>query len=407
MRQGRGGRTAIDSQASTTIVMNNGFGPQVLEELLPILSCPECRNDRTLVVDSASAGIAARSCPALSSEVHRDYCLQCPDCRRFFPVTRDGIPLMWSDGLLQAIISSSIAPEPRSGEIRSLAGESSSINVKEANVRVYEAIIADYAAAGVHADATTGSRVLSALRMAHPDLRTLAGWHVDVGCGSGNMLELVRASSGAVKFLGLDLSLSALRRIRGARREFFAVLGDAEALPLKSDSAALVTASSVLHHLHTPGRFIAEAGRVLAPDGGLLLTDFDPHSVAADWSSLLRNAYGARRLVYRAAHALAPKKKVAHKDSRVQEWNELAEYHNGPGAGFDTRALGEQLENAGMRVLTVFLHNTLDAQVTASTFVRPKARHVLSQLLSGRNPFARKNSDTILTLSRKNRGSSA
>jgi ubiquinone/menaquinone biosynthesis C-methylase UbiE/uncharacterized protein YbaR (Trm112 family) len=383
--------------------MSSDTDTQTLEGLLPILSCPECRNDATLVVHSGTTAVAIACCRLTREEIRRDFCLRCESCNRLFPVTLDGIPLLWSDTLHRAVHSASLASEAFADSIPSVPGEPSATSVKAANIKLYDEIIGDYDIGGIHADDRHGARMASALHVAQRDLTALTGWHIDVGCGNGNILRRVRRTTNVAYSLGIDVSLSVLRRLRHSHRDYFAVLGDAESLPLKSNSISLLTASSVLHHLHSPERLVAEAGRVLLPDGGLFLTDFDPNSVAADWGVLLRKAYGARQLAYRTAHALWPTRKVLHKNSRVQEWNDLAEFHNKPGAGFNPQVVTQQLKSAGMDVLLVFLHNTLDGKVTASNWVRPRVRHLVVQTLSGRNPFDRRNSDTIMTLSRKNR----
>src|SRR5581483_12407036 len=47
----------------------------------------------------------------------------------------------------------------------------------------------------------------------------------------------------------------------------------------------------VLHYLDDPGAAVAEAARVMAPDGRLLIADFAPHAL-----EFLRDEYAHRRL---------------------------------------------------------------------------------------------------------------
>ena len=49
------------------------------------------------------------------------------------------------------------------------------------------------------------------------------------------------------------------------------------ALPLEDDSADSVIIHQVLHYAHSPAAAIAEAARVLAPGGTLLVVDFAAH----------------------------------------------------------------------------------------------------------------------------------
>ena len=53
--------------------------------------------------------------------------------------------------------------------------------------------------------------------------------------------------------------------------------GDMYALPLGDHSADCVIIHQVLHYAHSPATAIAEAARVLAPGGTLLVVDFAAH----------------------------------------------------------------------------------------------------------------------------------
>jgi ArsR family transcriptional regulator len=53
--------------------------------------------------------------------------------------------------------------------------------------------------------------------------------------------------------------------------------GDMYALPLADSSAETVLIHQVLHYAHSPASAIAEAARVLAPGGTLLVVDFAAH----------------------------------------------------------------------------------------------------------------------------------
>jgi ArsR family transcriptional regulator len=53
--------------------------------------------------------------------------------------------------------------------------------------------------------------------------------------------------------------------------------GDMYALPLGDHSADTIVIHQVLHYAHSPATAIAEAARVLAPGGTLLIVDFAAH----------------------------------------------------------------------------------------------------------------------------------
>jgi ubiquinone/menaquinone biosynthesis C-methylase UbiE len=102
---------------------------------------------------------------------------------------------------------------------------------------------------------------------------------VDVGTGTGRMLELfgLRASQA----IGIDRSSEMLRLAR-VKLEAAGIAsslrqGDMYALPLGDGTADSIIIHQVLHYAHSPASAIAEAGRVLAPGGMLLVVDFAAH----------------------------------------------------------------------------------------------------------------------------------
>ena len=102
---------------------------------------------------------------------------------------------------------------------------------------------------------------------------------VDVGTGTGRMIELFgpRASQA----IGIDRSSEMLRLAR-VKLEAAGIAsslrqGDMYALPLVDHSADSVIIHQVLHYAHSPAVAIAEAARVLAPGGTLLVVDFAAH----------------------------------------------------------------------------------------------------------------------------------
>lgn len=127
---------------------------------------------------------------------------------------------------------------------------------------------------------------------------------LDIGTGTGRMIELLgRRASIAV---GIDRSPEMLRLARG-RIEAAGLAhaevrrGDMFALPQADASADTVVLHQVLHFADAPGDAIAEAARVLAPGGRLLIADFAPHD-----REELRSA---------AAHT-----RLGFDDEAVEEW---------------------------------------------------------------------------------------
>jgi len=104
--------------------------------------------------------------------------------------------------------------------------------------------------------------------------------HVDVGTGTGRMLELF--SDIAEDGMGVDLSLEMLHVARAKLSEAglasrFVRQADATALPVEDGSADLVTLHQVLHYLEDPAASLSECARVLAPGGLLVVVDFAEH----------------------------------------------------------------------------------------------------------------------------------
>ncbi len=102
---------------------------------------------------------------------------------------------------------------------------------------------------------------------------------VDIGTGTGRMIELFGPK--ASDAIGIDRSSEMLRLAR-VKLESAGIAsslrqGDMYALPLADETADNVIIHQVLHYAHSPAAAIAEAARVLAPGGALLVVDFAAH----------------------------------------------------------------------------------------------------------------------------------
>ena len=106
---------------------------------------------------------------------------------------------------------------------------------------------------------------------------------LDIGTGTGRLLELLapRIAAG----LGVDASraMLALARARLARAGLSHCtvrLADMYRLPLADASFDAVVMQMVLHHAETPAAALAEVARVLRPGGLLIVVDLAPHANA-------------------------------------------------------------------------------------------------------------------------------
>jgi ArsR family transcriptional regulator len=115
---------------------------------------------------------------------------------------------------------------------------------------------------------------------------------IDLGTGTGRMLRLLAPR--ARRSLGLDLShqmLNVARTETAGLERCELRLGDILATGLPGGTADLVVVHQVLHYLGEPAAAVAEAGRLVAPGGRLLVVDFAPHALEH-----LREAHQHRRL---------------------------------------------------------------------------------------------------------------
>jgi ubiquinone/menaquinone biosynthesis C-methylase UbiE/DNA-binding transcriptional ArsR family regulator len=142
------------------------------------------------------------------------------------------------------------------------------------------------------ADAAVEEAISAALGSA--PIRSL----LDLGTGTGRMLELF--ADGIERGLGLDLSLDMLalaraRLDRAGLKHCSVRHGDIYDLALPPDSFDVVIIHQVLHFLDDSARAIREAGRMLRPGGRLLVVDFAPHDL-----EFLREEHAHRRLGFAA-----------------------------------------------------------------------------------------------------------
>jgi SAM-dependent methyltransferase len=130
------------------------------------------------------------------------------------------------------------------------------------------------------------------------------GNFLDAGTGTGRMLELFAPH--AQRAIGIDVSpdMLAIARDRLLRENIPNAqvrLGDTYRLPFPNGSSGpngaagagfdVVLFHQVLHYLDDPGTAVAEAARVMAPGGRLLIADFAPHK-----EEFLRDEFAHRRL---------------------------------------------------------------------------------------------------------------
>ena len=115
---------------------------------------------------------------------------------------------------------------------------------------------------------------------------------VDIGCGTGDLLLLLKEKAMAV--IGVDNSPRMLEqaRVNLDREESIDLrLGNIEHLPLGDGEVEGAVINMVLHHSDAPINILKEANRVLKPRGHLVLADFKKHN-----QEFMRTRYGDRHL---------------------------------------------------------------------------------------------------------------
>jgi len=122
---------------------------------------------------------------------------------------------------------------------------------------------------------------------------------LDIGTGTGRLLEQLAPEAGSVAAVDrspemLRLARSRLGRLPGINPEMRQA--DMLALPWGEDSFDTIILHQVLHFAEDPQAALAEAARVLAPGGKLVIADYAPHQHEA-----LRQQFRHRRLGFDTA----------------------------------------------------------------------------------------------------------
>jgi ArsR family transcriptional regulator len=117
---------------------------------------------------------------------------------------------------------------------------------------------------------------------------------LDIGTGTGRVLTLLGPKVG--RGVGLDnssamLAIARTKLAEAGLRNCHVRHGDMYDLPWQGQSFDAVTIHQVLHFAERPAAMVAEAARMLRPEGRLVIVDFAPHGVEA-----LRTEHAHRRL---------------------------------------------------------------------------------------------------------------
>lgn len=174
---------------------------------------------------------------------------------------------------------------------------------------------------------------------------TPIGTLLDAGTGTGRMLELLAPK--IRRGIGVDVSAEMLaiardRLERSGVHHCQVRLADLYRLPFQAAAPKatfdVVLFHQVLHYLDDPQRAVAEAARVMAPDGRLVIVDFAPHELEFLRTEMAHRRLGfadrevegwlaAAQMIPLSSETVAPSAAVGHEQQRkltVKIWTARA-----------------------------------------------------------------------------------
>lgn len=357
---------------------------QNTEEILNLLKCVECGAPDLRIkqdVQSNWAGYAFRI---------GGFCLVCNNCRNIFPITDDGIPILWTS------------------QIKEILREKEKFNNKDgalcANISHYNRISDDYSV-NWRRDDLLAKRIRAGAKRLLPipcDLSattTNNTYHLDIGCGPGHVLEWLGGITN--KQIGLDVSLSNLRNARKSTGAYV-VLGDAATLPFRDGIFSIVSGAAVLHHIFDWKKAIMDACRVCSKTNGGVLYDSEPTFESLALSLPARFVFEMRFPVYKLLSYFDSTKIHFRNISLAREYYQTAEVNNQPGRGFSVKEVEEVFKSADFTT-EIFLSPNEHLQMRQTIpWNEAGWKRIILHLLSGHNPLLSKyGSFTLLAVPHK------
>lgn len=96
---------------------------------------------------------------------------------------------------------------------------------------------------------------------------------MDFGCGSGNMLSEIMKLNPKSKYIGIDVSDIAIKKIKERfPKEIFFAVEDGGKIPVKTGSVDFILALDVIEHVYNTKETLSELARILKPGGRILIT---------------------------------------------------------------------------------------------------------------------------------------
>lgn len=317
----RGLGTSRGFKATSLVQSDNCGGKEVrttqnIEEILHLLKCVHC--------DALKLRLVAED-PRNGTEYTFDTCglaLHCDACGSYFPVTDDGIPILWTP-IIREILSK---------ENNSSRANGSGEKALYSNISNYDRISDDYSL-NFRRDDLLIKRIKAGVRRLKKQQNQCVKnklFHLDIGCGPGHLLEWL-GDLGYCQ-LGLDVSLANLRNTRKSTGAYV-VLGDATEIPFVNDAFDLVTASAVLHHIYDWKKTVRESCRVCGKKNGGIMFDSEPSIGSLSFSKFAEMIFDMRWPVYKILSYIDKGRMHFRNIALAKNYYRTAEVHNQPGKG--------------------------------------------------------------------------
>jgi ubiquinone/menaquinone biosynthesis C-methylase UbiE len=254
--------------------------------------------------------------------------------------------------------------------------------VIDANIALHTRMADEYRTCEPHFRPENRAKVKA--RLAALVAETKARRLLDLGCGTGFMIDLARDLVGEIH--GVDVTPAMLEKVdRSGPAKVEVFLEDAGSFPAKEGAYDLVTAYSFLHHLYDVTPVCRTAFRALRA-GGRFYADLEPNFYF--WEAI-------GRLDRNGAHDGMVRREIemtTHKDEDIERQFGVdravvrdAEYGKSAGGGFREEWVREVLTGIGFRRVEVFHHWFLGEAVLINdeSFGSAEARFRHAEVMDG------------------------
>jgi len=307
-------------------------------------------------------------CPACRGDLTRDEGVcRCSSCRGEYPVV-DGIPDLYvehDDQLANKISELNLAFYDKAADTHE--NDYRSVRSKVLKRLLRRAV----------AKEAFGNYSRNRIREIVSHYRKTDGLFLDVGCGTGNVLEA--ASKVWDRTVGTDISQNMLLKAHG--RGLNTARANNYKTPFRDGSIDMISAFSVMHHMANLGAFCGEMSRICRP-GGLFYTDYDPNPIA---TAITRESFVYRKLAGMLRRVVKRDFCKAY-SSTLSEAN-LVDYHTVRTESFSIENLRRLFRKCGFSVERMHFHSDCFSVFGSRLFntrLEQKTRQIIKHLMDRR-----------------------